>query len=151
MDDLLKKFLYTGVGLAALTTEKLQETVDDLVGKGKVSKDEGKKIIDDFVESVEDRRGDFEKRMQEMVDNFTASVNIPKMATTEEMTEITRRLEAIEAKLGITTAEEVKTAVEKNAAAAEEKLPAEGETTETKKTTKTATRAKKSTQETSHK
>ena len=111
MDDLLKKFLYTGVGLAALTTEKLQETVDELVGKGKVSKDEGKKIIDDFTQSVEDRRSDFEKRMQEMVDSFTASVNLPKMASQEDIEDLNRRLAAIEAKIDAQAAEEVKTVI----------------------------------------
>jgi polyhydroxyalkanoate synthesis regulator phasin len=145
MDELVKKFLYTGVGLAALTAEKLQETVDEMVGKGKVSKDEGKKIVDDFVDKVENQRGDFEKRWQEMVDNFTSSVNFPKLATQDDLAEITRRLDAIEAKVEAGTAAEVQAAVAKNAAAAEKKLPATGETTGTKTAAKkTATRAKKS-------
>lgn len=99
MEDLLKKFLYTGVGLASLTTEKLQETVDELVGKGKVSKDEGKKIIDDFTDRVEERRSDFEKRMQEMVDSFSASINLPKMASKDDIDALNQRIAMLEAKL----------------------------------------------------
>ncbi len=115
MEDLFKKFLYTGVGLAALTTEKLQETVDELVGKGKVSKDEGKKIIDEFSDKVDERRSDIEKRLQEVVDNFSASLNIPKMASQDDLSEVLRRLDAIEAKLNANTAETVKTVVEAEA------------------------------------
>jgi polyhydroxyalkanoate synthesis regulator phasin len=141
MDELVKKFLYTGVGLAALTAEKLQETIDEMVGKGKVSKDEGKKIVDDFVDKVENQRDDFEGRWKEMVDNFTSSVNLPKLVTQEDMEVIMRRLDVIEAKVGANTVAEVKAAVAKNAAQAEKALPAEGDTTPAKKT---ATRAKKS-------
>jgi len=46
--ELLKNFVYAGVGLAALTSDKVKETVEDLVEKGKISDTEGKKIIEDF-------------------------------------------------------------------------------------------------------
>ncbi len=137
----MKKFLYTGVGLAALTAEKLQETIDEMVGKGKVSKDEGKKIVDDFVDRVENQRDDFEKRWKEIVDNFTSSVNLPQLATKDDLAEITRRLDVIEAKVAQGTAAEVQAAIAQKAAEAEKELPAEGKTTAAKKT---ATRAKKS-------
>lgn len=141
MDELVKKFLYTGVGLAALTAEKLQETVDELVGKGKVSKDEGKKIVDDFVDKVEDQRSDFESRLKEMVDNITSSVNFPRYASQDDMDQIMRRLEAIEMKLGANTAMEVQAAVAKGAAEVEKEVAAK---TAPKKT---ATRAKKTSTE----
>ena len=49
MEDLFKKFLYTGVGLVAMTTEKIQKSVDKLISDGKLSIEEGKKIIDKLV------------------------------------------------------------------------------------------------------
>ena len=140
MDELFKKFLYTGVGLASLTAEKLQETVDEMVGKGKVSKDEGKKIVDEFIDRVDDQRSDFEKRMREMADNLSASINLPKMATKEDIENVLSRLEALEAKVNGATTEKVQAAVEKTAAQAEEAVA------QTKTTArKTATRAKKTT------
>ena len=101
MEDLFKKFLYTG--LVAMTAEKLQETVDDLVGQGKVSKDEGKKIVNDFVEDVDNRRTDVESRVKEMVDKFTESVNLPRLIDQDQYEQLVSRLDAIEAKLGIDT------------------------------------------------
>ena len=47
--DLIKNFVYAGVGLATLTTDKIKETIDDLVEKGKISDTEGKRIIEDFL------------------------------------------------------------------------------------------------------
>jgi len=50
MEDLFKKFLYTGVGLVAMTTEKIQKSVDKLISDGKLSIEEGKKLIDKLVQ-----------------------------------------------------------------------------------------------------
>ncbi len=49
MEDLFKNFLYTGVGLVAMTAEKIQKSVDKLVSEGKLTMDEGKKLIDKLV------------------------------------------------------------------------------------------------------
>lgn len=49
MEDLFKKFLYTGVGLVAMTAEKIQKSVDKLVSDGKLSIEEGKKLADKLV------------------------------------------------------------------------------------------------------
>ena len=43
MENLIRKVLYTGVGIVAATTERLQMSIDELVEKGKISEEEGKK------------------------------------------------------------------------------------------------------------
>jgi polyhydroxyalkanoate synthesis regulator phasin len=104
MEELLKKFLYTGVGVVAFTAEKLQEAVDELVGKGKVSEDEGKKIVDNFVGDVEGKRNELEDRLRTMADNFAEAINLPRLMTREDLEALTARVAAIEAKLGIVPA-----------------------------------------------
>ncbi|MEL6696821.1 MAG: hypothetical protein AAFP89_11285 [Bacteroidota bacterium] len=140
MEDLFKKFLYTGVGLVAMTAEKLQETVDDLVGQGKVSKDEGKKIVNDFVEDVDNRRTDVESRVKEMVDKFTESVNLPRLIDQDQYEQLVSRLDAIEAKLGIDTPETPAAPV----AEAAPEAPAVEEAKETPAPKKTTRRRKSS-------
>jgi polyhydroxyalkanoate synthesis regulator phasin len=49
MEDLFKKFLYTGVGLVAMGADKIQKSVDKLVSDGKLSIEEGKKLLDKLV------------------------------------------------------------------------------------------------------
>jgi polyhydroxyalkanoate synthesis regulator phasin len=49
MEDSFKKFLYTGVGLVAMTAEKIQKSVDKLIHDGKLSIEEGKKVVDKLV------------------------------------------------------------------------------------------------------
>jgi polyhydroxyalkanoate synthesis regulator phasin len=62
--DMIKNFVYAGVGLATMTTDKIKETIDDLVEKGKISDTEGKKIIEDFLNSTEEKRTDFENKLK---------------------------------------------------------------------------------------
>ena len=62
--DTLKNIIYAGVGLASTTTEKIKETIDELIEKGKISDTEGKKIIDDFLNSTEDKRAEFENKLK---------------------------------------------------------------------------------------
>lgn len=101
MEDLFKKFLYTGVGLAALAAERLQEAVDGMVGEGKVSEEEGKKIVNEFSSDVEQRRTDFEARIKEMTDKMATGFGFPKVVSNAEYENIVARLAAIEANLGI--------------------------------------------------
>ncbi len=129
MEELFRKFLYTGVGIVALTAEKLQESVDEMVGKGKVSKDEGKRIVQDFVDNMESKRDDFEDRLKEAADSMTSSLKLPQFATKEEVDALMSRISSLEAKLGTEPDAEV-----------------EKEVTEVKEAVKkTATRARKPT------
>lgn len=115
MEDLIKKFFYTGVGIVTLTAEKLQETVDELVGQGKVSKEEGKKVVNSFMDKVDDRRGEMEGKVKEMAESFANAINLPKFATKEDLDSLISRIEAIETKLAEQTTTEVKAAVKKTA------------------------------------
>ncbi len=105
MEDLFKKFLYTGVGLVSLTAEKLQESIDELVGKGKISKDEGKKIINDFFENAESKKDEFEAKLKEVAENVVGSISFP---SSKEFQALIDRIEVLEKKLGIEPVETAK-------------------------------------------
>ncbi|RMG20186.1 MAG: hypothetical protein D6730_20350 [Bacteroidetes bacterium] len=96
MEDFFKKILYTGVGLVSLTAEKLQETVDQLVGDGKMSAEEGKKIVDEFLNSAEAKKDELENRMKQAADEVVSTLKIP---TKKDYEELVKRIEALEAKL----------------------------------------------------
>ncbi|MEL6672631.1 MAG: hypothetical protein AAFR61_10590 [Bacteroidota bacterium] len=109
MEELLKKFFYTGVGIVSLTAEKLQESVDEMIGEGKVSREEGKKLVDDFVSKVDEKRGEWEAKFKEA----TEKIKVPTFVTADELKGILSRLEALEEKAGIGQAEDVKEVVKK--------------------------------------
>jgi len=125
MQDLFKKFLYTGVGLVATGVEKVQQSVDKLVDEDKLSQDEGKKIVDDFVSNTEAKREEFEGKLRSLIEEVMTKLNV---GTQSQVKDIQDRLAAIEEKLGLVkeeAAEEKKEEVKAEAKpASKKKAPA---------------------------
>ena len=71
--DGIKKFLLMGIGAAAMTVEKSQQVVDELVKKGELTVEQGKelnqelkrnvrKTIDEAAEAAEKKEAELEKK-----------------------------------------------------------------------------------------
>jgi polyhydroxyalkanoate synthesis regulator phasin len=78
MQELLKNLLYLGAGAAFVTKEKIEELKDDLVGKGKLTQDEGKQFVDDLLNKSDDVKGKFEEKINEVVAAQLDKVNVAK-------------------------------------------------------------------------
>ncbi len=98
MEDLLKKLVYTGVGVVSMTAEKLQEAVDKMVSERKMSADEGKKLVDEFFDTTEEKKKEFESQLSSIVEKIVRSF---KFASNKEMAELTERIKTLEANAGI--------------------------------------------------
>lgn len=96
MEDILKKFIYTGVGLLSLTTTKFKEVIDDLVKDRKISEDEGKRIFDDFLSKAKGSQRDFEQQINSVASQFGKDF---KKTTTDELEELKKRVAILESKL----------------------------------------------------
>ncbi|RMG63875.1 MAG: hypothetical protein D6722_17315, partial [Bacteroidetes bacterium] len=72
------------------------ESVDELVGKGKLSEKEGKKLLDDFFDNTNAKRGEFEEKMREAVESVVERFSVPSKA---EYDALKQRVEELEAKL----------------------------------------------------
>ncbi|HPC73832.1 MAG TPA: phasin family protein [Syntrophales bacterium] len=93
MQDWMKKMMLFGVGLAALTREKTEEFVKELVKKGELSETEGKQLIHDLVEKSKKVTRDLETKTEEMVTATLRRLNIP---TRKEMDELKERIAKLE-------------------------------------------------------
>jgi polyhydroxyalkanoate synthesis regulator phasin len=98
MEDLFKKFVYTGVGLVSLTVDKFQKSVEKLVDEDKLSQEEGKKLVDDLFKNTEAKREEFEAKLKHIVEEVLVRMNL---ATQTQVQELQDRLAAIESQLGI--------------------------------------------------
>ena len=108
MENLFKKFIYTGVGFISLTTDRMKETVKGLIEDGKISKDEGKKIVDDFTKNTETKKDEIEGQFKSIVEKILKSFNF---ATTTDMKNIENRIAVLEALLAKEEKAEKKTEV----------------------------------------
>jgi len=93
MEELIKKVLYTGVGLVASATEKVQQQVNDLVENDKISKDEGKKIVDNFVKSTEGKKNELESRLNDMVEGIINKLDLVRKSDIDDLIKKVERLE----------------------------------------------------------
>ncbi|MCU0437658.1 MAG: hypothetical protein MUC49_07055 [Raineya sp.] len=95
MQDLFKKFIYTGIGFISITAETLKSTVEKLVEESKLSGDEGKKILDEFTKNTESKKKEFEDQLSKLVEKVTSRF---KFVTENELQEVLKRVEALEGK-----------------------------------------------------
>ena len=95
-DNLFKKVVYAGVGLASVAAEKIEETVNDLVDKGKLSDNEGKKIVDDFFKNTEVKTAEFEEKLKDVVKNVVTKFDFLKR---DDVEGLKKRIEELEAEL----------------------------------------------------
>ena len=52
--DVIERMFLLGVGAAALSKDRIQETVEDLVGRGHLSRDEGRDMVERLMERSRD-------------------------------------------------------------------------------------------------
>lgn len=113
MEDLFKKFLYTGVGLVSHNAEMLQNSVKDLIEKGKLSEEEGRKVVDDLVDDTNNKREEFEGRLKGLVDGILGKLDLPSR---EEISGLKSRISELEedlAKAKSSTVETITTKAKK--------------------------------------
>ncbi len=67
MIDLIKKTMLAGVGLAAMTIEKVEELAKDLTEKGKLSEKEGNELLDDLLKRSKRAKEDLDKKIENVV------------------------------------------------------------------------------------
>lgn len=96
MENIIKKALYTSVGLVTIATEKVQETVSTLVDNGKLSEEEGKKVVDDLISDLDSKKEEFEGRVNSLVNKIVNTVDLPSRS---DFTTLKARIKELEAQL----------------------------------------------------
>jgi polyhydroxyalkanoate synthesis regulator phasin len=76
MIDLIKKALYTGVGMAVLTKEKAEELVKELTQQAKLSEQEGKELFDGLLKQSDQARVDFQAKVDDAVVSVIKRLNL---------------------------------------------------------------------------
>jgi polyhydroxyalkanoate synthesis regulator phasin len=97
MVDLIKKAIYTGLGLAVLTKEKAEELVKELSQQAKLSEQEGKELLEGLLKQSEHARSDLQSKIDEAV---VAVVKRLNLATKDEVAGLKEKVEELSAKIG---------------------------------------------------
>ncbi len=93
MFDLLKKNLFTAIGLAVMTREKVEEAGKKIVQEAKLSEIEGKQFIEDLMKKADDARMAIDKIVNDKLEIAIKKLSIP---TRSEIDNINVRLNKLE-------------------------------------------------------
>ena len=80
-------------GLAFMTTEKIQEVIDELVKKGEITEKEARETVAGLKEKSKKFKKEMEERTEKIVTGILRHLNVP---TKVELEEIKERLEKLE-------------------------------------------------------
>jgi polyhydroxyalkanoate synthesis regulator phasin len=88
-----KKTLLASLGIVAFTREKLTRLIQDLVERGELTREQGKKVVDLLVE-----RGDAEGRnlVERLSDEFERWLGGGPVVTRKEFRQLEERVRALE-------------------------------------------------------
>ena len=89
----VKKLMHLGIGAAALTEDKVESLVHDLIKKGELSEEEGKKTISELREKIKARRNELQEKIENTV---SATVKKMRFVTREEFENLEKRIAALE-------------------------------------------------------
>ena len=93
MEETLKNIMYQGIGAFSLARQKMEKALAELVDKGQMTRDEGKKIYDEFSEEALKAGKDFKENMKESFRDLLEKSGIPSR---EEFEALKARVEALE-------------------------------------------------------
>ena len=100
MLELVKKAMLTGVGVAVLSKEKIEEVAKEMAEKGKMTEKEGKAFIDDLLARSEEARVELQQQIEERVKSVLGKMDLAKMseieALREEVEELRKQLQKTE-------------------------------------------------------
>lgn len=97
MKDVIRKIGLLGVGVAALTEEKLREIVKDMEKRGELSKEEGKALVEEILEERKKQRAEVGERVSREVERAMTKTGL---ATKDDVEKLEKRLKKLEKKLG---------------------------------------------------
>lgn len=77
MDDLIKSSLYTGIGALVIGKEKFKDFVEELIQNNELTQDEGRRVINKFINEAEDKKVAFETSVIDILDQLLMTLKMP--------------------------------------------------------------------------
>lgn len=92
MENLFKNIFLAGVGSMALSYEKANKLVNDLIEKGKITVEEGKELNEELKRVVKDKKSNSERKEEDILD-YLKSLNL---ATKEDIMNLSERIDRLQ-------------------------------------------------------
>ena len=91
--DIFRKVIFFGLGAIAMTQEKAEEFVDELIKKGEVASTERYKAVDKLLKEADKQQKEFQDKVSESVQKTIANMGLPTKKDWDEVKETLKRIE----------------------------------------------------------
>ena len=92
--EIWKKAGLFGIGMWALTEEKLQDITDELIENGEMQKEEGKKFVRDLMDEQKKQKQEMENKISSKVQETIDRADLASKSEVDELKEMIRSLES---------------------------------------------------------
>ncbi len=93
MEETLKNIMYQGIGAFSMARQKMEKALAELVEKGQMSREEGKKVYDEFSEEALKAGKELKENMKDSIREMLEKSGIPSR---EEFEALKVRVEMLE-------------------------------------------------------
>ena len=76
MLNIIKKSMLTGIGLALIAKDEVEDLAKELVNKGKMSENEGTKFLEDLQKRYDQTQQKLEEKLQKAVKDFMKKADV---------------------------------------------------------------------------
>ncbi len=83
MIDLVKKAVLTGIGVASLTKDKIEDLANEMVVKGKMTEQEGSKLVQEMLSRAEESRQTVKTQTESLVQSTIAKMQLARIEDIE--------------------------------------------------------------------
>jgi len=85
MIDLIKKAVFTGMGVAFLTKEKIDEFSRELIDRGKLSEQEGEKLVSEMRQRADESKEALKKQVDKVVEAALGRMQLARVSDVEKL------------------------------------------------------------------
>lgn len=85
MIELIKKAVLTGVGVASLTKDKVEDLVTEMSAKGKLSEQEGEKLLQEVLARVEESRQTVKEQTEGLIQETISKMQLARATDIEQL------------------------------------------------------------------
>ena len=96
MKELLKNIVYTGIGAAFLTKDKIEALKDDLIEQGKIKEDDGKEFVNELVKKTASIKDSLDLKISRIIERKIKDLDVP---TNADFAALRRQVEELQVAL----------------------------------------------------
>ena len=97
MLEIVKKAMMTGIGMALLAKDEMEDLAREVVEKGKMTEQDGKKFINELQKRYEDVQGKLEERVETTVKDILKKMDV---VTGEDLKAIKKEIRDLKKAIG---------------------------------------------------